>query len=91
MIIFKSISRYNDGEVSVQIDENVRGRHVFILQSCGAPVNDNIIELLLTVSAVKRSSASRVTAVVPYFGYKHHRFLFSKKIFYYSLLLLPLL
>ena len=68
-----SISRFADGEVNVIIDENVRGRHVFIIQSCGAPVNDNIIELLLTVAAVRRSSASRITAVVPYFGYKHHR------------------
>ena len=55
-------------------DENVRGRHVFIIQSCGQPVNDNIMELLLTVAAVRRSSASRITAVVPYFGYKHHRY-----------------
>jgi hypothetical protein len=68
-----SIARFADGEVSVQIDENVRGRHVFVIQSCAAPVNDNILELLLTVAAVRRSSASRVTAVIPYFGYKHHR------------------
>ena len=67
------ISRFADGEVSIVIDENVRGRHTFILQSCGQPVNDNIMELLLTVSALRRSSASRITAVVPYFGYKHHR------------------
>jgi ribose-phosphate pyrophosphokinase len=70
-----SISRFADGEVSVQIDENVRGRHVFVVQSCAAPVNDNILELLLTVAAVRRSSASRVTAVIPYFGYKHHRYI----------------
>ena len=66
-------SRFADGEVSVVIEENVRGRHAFILQSCAKPVNDNIMELLLTVSALRRSSASRITAVVPYFGYKHHR------------------
>jgi ribose-phosphate pyrophosphokinase len=70
-----SIKRFADGEVSIQIDENVRGRHVFVLQSCAAPVNDSILELLLTVAAVRRSSASRVTAVIPYFGYKHHRYL----------------
>lgn len=67
------ISRFADGEVSIAIEENVRGRHAFILQSCGKPVNDNIMELLLTVSALRRSSASRITAVIPYFGYKHHR------------------
>ena len=68
-----TIKRYADGECSVAVNENVRGRDVFIVQTCAAPVNDNIIELLLTISAVRRSGAKRVTAVVPYFGYKHHR------------------
>ena len=67
------ISRFADGEVSIVVEENVRGRHTFILQSCSKPVNDNIMELLLTVAALRRSSASRITAVIPYFGYKHHR------------------
>ena len=67
------IKRFSDGEVSVQINHNLRGKDVFIIQSCAAPVNDSIMELLLTVSCVRRSSARRVIAVVPYFGYKHHR------------------
>ena len=72
-IINSTINRFADGEVSIQIHENVRGKDVYIVQSCGAPVNDNIMELLLTVSAVRRSGARRVTAVIPYFAYKHHR------------------
>jgi len=68
-----AISRFIDGEVSVQINENVRGKDVFIVQTCAAPVNDSVMELLLTVSCVRRSGARRVTAVIPYFGYKHHR------------------
>jgi len=68
-----SMSRFADGECKVQINDNVRGRDVFILQTCAAPVNDSIMELLMTISAVRRSGASRVIAVIPYFGYKHHR------------------
>jgi ribose-phosphate pyrophosphokinase len=67
------IKRFSDGEVSVQINHNLRGKDVFVIQSCVAPVNDSIMELLLTVSCVRRSSARRVIAVIPYFGYKHHR------------------
>eukprot|EP01038_Epipyxis_sp_PR26KG_P005672 gene5672-7829_t len=66
-------SRFSDGEVSVKLNQNVRGKDVFIIQSCAAPVNDSIIELLLTVSCARRSGARRVIAVIPYFGYKHHR------------------
>jgi len=65
--------QYKDGEVMVQLDENVRGKDIFIVQSCAAPVNSSIMELLLTCSAVSRASAKRVTAVIPYFAYKHHR------------------
>jgi ribose-phosphate pyrophosphokinase len=72
-IVDSSINRFADGEVSIQIHENVRGKDVYVVQSCGSPVNDNIMELLLTVSAVRRSGARRVTAVIPYFAYKHHR------------------
>jgi hypothetical protein len=68
-----SISRFADGEVAIQLNENIRGKDVFIIQSCTAPVNDSIMELLLTVSCCRRSSARRIVAVIPYFGYKHHR------------------
>lgn len=68
-----SISRFADGEVSIQVNTNMRGNDVFIVQSCAAPVNDSIMELLLTVSCARRSGAKRVIAVIPYFGYKHHR------------------
>ena len=63
------VSRYPDGEVMVQLQEDVRGRDVFIVQSTCPPVNENIIELLVMIDAVKRASADRITAVVPYFGY----------------------
>lgn len=63
------IKKFSDGEISVQIAESVRGRDVFIVQSTGAPSNDNIMELLIMVDALRRSSASSITAVIPYFGY----------------------
>jgi ribose-phosphate pyrophosphokinase len=63
------VGRFSDGEVMVEIMENVRGRDVFILQSTCAPTNENLMELLVMVDAVRRSSAARVTAVMPYFGY----------------------
>jgi len=63
------IKRFSDGEISVQIAESVRGRDVFIVQSTGAPSNDNLMELLIMTDALRRSSASSITAVVPYFGY----------------------
>jgi ribose-phosphate pyrophosphokinase len=68
-----TIKRFADGEVSIQFNENVRGHDVFIVQSCASPVNDNIMELLLSISCARRSGARRVIAVIPYFGYKHHR------------------
>lgn len=61
--------RFSDGEIQLEIKENVRKQEVFIIQSTCAPVNDNLIELLLMIDAFKRSSANRITAVVPYFGY----------------------
>lgn len=67
------ISRFSDGEVCVRLLQNVRGRDAYIIQPCAAPVNDSIMELLLTISAAKRAGANRVTAIIPYFGYKHHR------------------
>lgn len=72
-LCLSKISRFADGEVSVQLDEDVLGKNVFIVQPCVAPVNDSIMELIFTVSCAKRAGAKRVTAVVPYFGYKHHR------------------
>jgi ribose-phosphate pyrophosphokinase len=63
------IDRFSDGEVRVEIRENVRGRDVFMLQSTCAPTNDNLMELMVMADAIKRASASRITAVLPYFGY----------------------
>ncbi len=64
-----TIGRFSDGEVNVEILENVRGKDVFVLQSTCQPTNDNLMELLIMVDALKRSSAGRITAVIPYFGY----------------------
>ncbi len=63
------VSKFSDGETSVHIAETVRGRDLFIIQSTSAPVNDNLMELLIMIDAAKRASAGRVTAVMPYFGY----------------------
>jgi ribose-phosphate pyrophosphokinase len=64
-----SVGRFSDGEVMVEIEENVRGRDVFVIQSTCAPTNDNVMELLMMIDALRRSSAGRITAVIPYFGY----------------------
>ena len=64
-----SVGRFSDGETTVEIQQNVRGREVFVLQSTCAPTNDNLMELLVMVDALKRASAQRITAVIPYFGY----------------------
>jgi ribose-phosphate pyrophosphokinase len=63
------VKRFSDGEINVDIMENVRGADVFIVQSTCPPVNDNLVELLILMDALKRSSAKRVTAVIPYYGY----------------------
>src|SRR5882672_10396742 len=63
------VGKFSDGEVLVELIENVRGKDVFVLQSTCAPTNDNLMELLVMVDALKRSSAARVTAAIPYFGY----------------------
>jgi ribose-phosphate pyrophosphokinase len=63
------VKTFSDGEIQIEIDENVRSKDVFIIQSTCAPVNDHLVELLLMIDALKRSSANRITAVVPYFGY----------------------
>jgi len=63
------VGRFSDGEIMVEIMENVRGRDVFIIQPTSSPTNENLMELLVMVDAVRRASAARVTAVIPYFGY----------------------
>lgn len=63
------VSTFSDGEIMVQINENVRGKDIFVIQSFSNPVNTNIMELLIMIDAFKRASASRITAVIPYFGY----------------------
>ncbi|HEY4373194.1 MAG TPA: ribose-phosphate pyrophosphokinase [Burkholderiales bacterium] len=64
-----AVGRFSDGEVSVEVLENVRGKDVFILQSTSAPTNDNLMEIMVMADALKRSSAARITAAIPYFGY----------------------
>ncbi|ANO32313.1 ribose-phosphate pyrophosphokinase [Vibrio breoganii] len=64
-----TVDRFSDGEVAVQINENVRGSDVFIIQSTCAPTNDNLMELVVMIDAMRRASAGRITAVIPYFGY----------------------
>lgn len=64
-----SITKFSDGEISVELNENVRGKDVFIIQPTCAPANDSIMELMLTADALHRASANRITAVIPYFGY----------------------
>ncbi len=63
------VGKFSDGEVSVQVNETVRGCDVFLIQSTSTPVNDNLIELLVMIDAMRRASAGRITAVMPYFGY----------------------
>lgn len=63
------VERFNDGEIFVEVFENVRGEDMFIIQSTSNPANDNLMELLIISDALRRSSASRITAIIPYFGY----------------------
>ncbi|MBT8141547.1 MAG: ribose-phosphate pyrophosphokinase [Gammaproteobacteria bacterium] len=65
----RKVSRFSDGEIAVEIEENVRGRDVFIIQPTCPPTNDNLMELLVMTDAMRRSSAARITAIVPYYGY----------------------
>ena len=68
-IINSSIRKFADGEIYIEINENIRGNSIFIIQSVSSPANDNLMELLLCIDALKRSSAKNITAVIPYFGY----------------------
>ena len=68
-LVNSSIRKFADGEVYVEINENIRGNSIFIVQSISSPANDNLMELLLCIDALKRSSAKNITAVIPYFGY----------------------
>jgi len=63
------VKTFSDGEIQIEINENVRARDIYVVQSTCAPVNDNLVELLLMIDAFKRSSAKRITAVIPYYGY----------------------
>ena len=64
-----TVGRFSDGEVQVEILENVRGRDVFLIQPTGQPTNENLMELVIMVDALRRASAGRITTVIPYFGY----------------------
>ncbi len=64
-----SVGRFTDGEIQIKINENVRGNDVFVMQSTSFPANDNLVELLILIDALKRASADRITGVLPYFGY----------------------
>ena len=68
-LVHSSIRKFSDGEIYIEINENIRGNSIFLIQSISSPANDNLMELLLCVDALKRSSAKNITAVIPYFGY----------------------
>ena len=68
-LINSSIRKFSDGEIYIEINENIRGNSIFVIQSVSSPANDNLMELLLCIDALKRSSAKNITAVIPYFGY----------------------
>ena len=68
-LVHSSIRKFADGEIYIEINENIRGNSIFLIQSSSAPANDNLMELLLCIDALKRSSAKNITAVIPYFGY----------------------
>ena len=68
-LVNSSIRKFSDGELYIEINENIRGNSIFIIQSVSSPANDNLMELLLCIDALKRSSAKNITAVIPYFGY----------------------
>ena len=68
-LVNTNIKRFSDGEIYIEINENIRGNSVFVIQSTSHPANDNLMELLLCIDALRRSSAKNITAVIPYYGY----------------------
>jgi ribose-phosphate pyrophosphokinase len=68
-LVNTNIKRFADGEIYIEVNENIRGNSVFVIQSTSNPANDNLMELLLVIDALRRSSAKNITAVIPYFGY----------------------
>jgi ribose-phosphate pyrophosphokinase len=68
-LVKANVRRFSDNEIFVEILENVRGEDMFVLQSTSFPANDHLMELLITIDALRRSSARRITAVIPYYGY----------------------
>ena len=68
-----AVDHFSDGETRVEVMDNVRGRDVFIIQPTSTPVNENLMELMAMIDAMRRASAARVTAVMPYFGYSRDR------------------
>ena len=68
-LVNSNIRKFADGEIYIEINENIRGTSIFLIQSVSSPANDNLMELLLSIDALKRSSAKNITAVIPYFGY----------------------
>tara|TARA_B100001123_G_scaffold265313_1_gene295411 strand:- start:1042 stop:1974 length:933 start_codon:yes stop_codon:yes gene_type:complete len=68
-LVHSTIKKFYDGEIYIEINENIRGNSIFVIQSVSSPANDNLMELLLCIDALKRSSAKNITAVIPYFGY----------------------
>ena len=68
-LVNTNIKRFADGEIYIEINENIRGNSVFVIQSTSNPANDNLMELLLCIDALRRSSAKNITAVIPYYGY----------------------
>ena len=67
------VEKFSDGEIFVKINETIRGADVYIIQSTCAPVNDNLMELLIMIDAMKRASAGRINAVIPYYGYARQK------------------
>ena len=65
-----TVGRFSDGEIKIQVHENVRQKHVFVIQPVSSPVNDTLVELLLMISTLRRASAAEITAVIPYYGYE---------------------
>ena len=64
-----SVDRFSDGEIRINIEESIRGDEIFIVQSTSAPVNDNLMELLIMIDALRRASADKINVVIPYYGY----------------------